>query len=651
MKPAVSSAAALGLALAFGAAALPDAPARAADANALAAVRAHDGILVAQADPRVTLALRDLKSLAEKVKALKPGDKSTGQAYMGQLGRIGQKLKAAKVKTGPEYAEAVTLYNALNQDIVAIANAPAGGAKPATQADNLPASGGSAPATTAPSQTTTAPSTAEPATSAAAAEMSSLEKTRLSRVKRKTDGLRSRLESYKSVDLQNPANAEKTRGDIQIVRDELAALGRDDHPDVVAEAARLDELETFLDSRVEAAAADLTPEEKQKVEATADKVYKALKGTETENIGLLQPPERQETYRGYLATLRGELDGLPKQDHPAVLEIRANLDKADRTLAARIAQADQLTEKYGLILARYVAIQEKYKSDNFPARLADPLEKEQVRAWGESVTQWYAEQEKDSAWLQSIQPLGIIDKQKMSSALFWIGSNTRRTLDEMMNEATQLVNGKVGIAMDRATFVETTDASDPHQVANRLLGEGKFEETVNGLNEGLEYVAIAAAFDEATGGSDHDRVAEKARVEAALVRLDELTEIALTEMRVPKVRSTDGELRAAAEEALKREVEGGIEWARMEITYDLNRREKLNTSFSRSSISTVTGTTYHYLWDEFGVTTVEKVGDKYFMHYNKLAFYHKGDDRTRLNKWILVDRFRTSQILEENIDK
>ena len=40
--------------------------------------------------------------------------------------------------------------------------------------------------------------------------------------------------------------------------------------------------------------------------------------------------------------------------------------------------------------------------------------------------------DEDTAWLDAVSPLGIIDKQQMSSAKFWVGSDGRRKLQEML---------------------------------------------------------------------------------------------------------------------------------------------------------------------------------------------------------------------------
>ena len=119
---------------------------------------------------------------------------------------------------------------------------------------------------------------------------------------------------------------------------------------------------------------------------------------------------------------------------------------------------------------------------------------------------------------------------------------------------------------------------------------------------------------------------------------------------MPKERSTDAKLRAAAEKVLKLPRHKVAGWKRMVISYDLNHREKTEGTISHGTTSS-TVTVYNYVWDEFATTTAEKVGDVYYLYANKFKYYEKGDTRTTLKKWILVDRFQTTRILEENIAK
>ena len=56
---------------------------------------------------------------------------------------------------------------------------------------------------------------------------------------------------------------------------------------------------------------------------------------------------------------------------------------------------------------------------------------------------------------------------------------------------------------------------------------------------------------------------------------------------------------------------------------------------------TVTG----YKWDEFAVTTVEQVGNEYYLYYDLMKFFHRGGTDVPTGKWTLGKRRKGSRIL------
>ena len=88
----------------------------------------------------------------------------------------------------------------------------------------------------------------------------------------------------------------------------------------------------------------------------------------------------------------------------------------------------------------------------------------------------------------------------------------------------------------------------------------------------------------------------------------------------------------------------------MVVNYDIHRKEKTTGDINPGTVST-TVTVYHYVWDEFQVTTAEREGDEYYLFFNRMRFYHKGDNDTPTNKWILSGRHQGRKILKKNIGK
>ena len=91
-------------------------------------------------------------------------------------------------------------------------------------------------------------------------------------------------------------------------------------------------------------------------------------------------------------------------------------------------------------------------------------------------------------------------------------------------------------------------------------------------------------------------------------------------------------------------------YERFVINADLKSLSKKVGNISSGTVSS-TVTVYTYKWDQFQATTVEKVGDEYFMYANTFKYYYSGSSTTPLNRWILSGRFQSSRILKENINK
>lgn len=246
---------------------------------------------------------------------------------------------------------------------------------------------------------------------------------------------------------------------------------------------------------------------------------------------------------------------------------------------------------------------------------------------------------------------GAIDSQRKSSLDHWIGFMAKDRVEQKIAAAAQMLDAWVDTGIRTAEFIEQTEAADPDHVANRLIGKGKAEEYTGRLQDGLQAAAVATAFDEGLGrGEGPDRGVQSARIQAAVERYRELVALALDSVRMPAPKSTDPELLAAAAQALKNPDYGVGEWRRMVVNYDLHRKEKWEGEYRTGTVYD-TITVYEYVWDEFQVTTAEQVGGQWFMFANRLKYFHKGGPTTPIGRWILADRFQTTEILEANIDE
>ena len=296
-------------------------------------------------------------------------------------------------------------------------------------------------------------------------------------------------------------------------------------------------------------------------------------------------------------------------------------------------------------------IESRYAAENL-LDLSREATADEARSWAANMRRLLeVDQPRDMAEIAALAEAGAIDSQRKSSLDHWIGYMAKDQVEQKVAAAAQMLDGWVETGIRTAVFIEQTDAANPDHVANRLVGEGKAEEFSGRLQDGLLAAAVASAFDEGLGrGDGPDRGAQTARIQAAVERYRELVTLALDSVRMPEARSTDPDLLAAAAEALANPDYGVGAWRRMVINYDLQRKEKHEGEYRTGTVYD-TITVYHYVWDEFQVTTIEQVGERWFMFANRLKYFHQGGPTTPTGRWILADRFQTTEILEEYIEE
>jgi hypothetical protein len=304
------------------------------------------------------------------------------------------------------------------------------------------------------------------------------------------------------------------------------------------------------------------------------------------------------------------------------------------------------------VAPRIKAIEAKYAASQFHD-LAPEANPQEAAAWAGTMRRLLeVELPEDLAAIDGFASSGAIDRDRKSSLDHWIGTVAKGEVQQKIDAAARMLDGRVDRGIETAQFVEQTDATDRDQVANRLIGAESYERYTGLLRDGLAAVEVATAFDQALGRSGGpDRAAEKARITAAVERYQQLVAGARDSVRMPPARSTDPTLLQVAADTLKNpDYESAGGWRRLVINYDLQHKEKWEGEYRTGTVQD-TVTVYHYVWDEFQVTTAEKVGDRYFMFANRLKFFQQGGPTTPTGRWILADRFQTTEILEANIDK
>jgi len=375
------------------------------------------------------------------------------------------------------------------------------------------------------------------------------------------------------------------------------------------------------------------------------------------NLGLLNVTHMGDAFR--VGSVRKELAGLKQRlaampaEHAAVQEVAARFRAFEQQFATLHGQYTADIEAAGDRNERMAALATKYDSKNQPAALRAPFEPAEVLAWGQNVRRFLeVEIPADLPFIDSLKGVAGVNGQRQSSLRHWVGGTWVRNLQERKRSVGDQVRGGLVEAERNAQFVLATDPNNPGHVANRILGEGSFDEQMQRLRRSLVAVDVAAAWDTAFGITDQREPREKTRalVESAMAHLREVAVTALEHVRVPVAASADEGLRKIAGETLAVEKYGVGDVVRLVINSDKQHREMSSGDIDVGTVRT-TVTIYDYAWDEFQVCTVEKEGDEHWLYYNTLKHYTSGGPTTPLNRWILSQRFKSTRILEANIDK
>jgi hypothetical protein len=239
-----------------------------------------------------------------------------------------------------------------------------------------------------------------------------------------------------------------------------------------------------------------------------------------------------------------------------------------------------------------------------------------------------------------------VDKQTIQQVKRYAGVDRIRQIDQSLKETRLYMDGQWRVYEDVLKFRATDDPTDANHRANRFLMPGRYEENLAKLNEGLEFVAILDAYEKTLGTEDTSHVLQRqAALQNAVAKYEADFQLALSAQRIaPGIG--DSELEAIAAETLENPRYGvNLPWERLEVGNKFHRKE------ARSEVSGNSLVTNLYEWDEFQARTVEQVDGKWYIFVNDLKYFYSGASTTPLDRWLVSDRWQSSQLLEENINK
>ncbi len=364
---------------------------------------------------------------------------------------------------------------------------------------------------------------------------------------------------------------------------------------------------------------------------------------------MLHQDRERNNWRGRMNRLQQGIAGFePFKAEPKVPQLKQLIDEMATHYQQIETQSLATLAALGDIPGQLNTILARYQRDKLPKPLEPPYEDSRVHAWAQYLIDFSAQANRDATWISKVMATTDLHHFHLKNALNGtIGHGAKGAVNTAVTETRKAIYAPLQkLQNGEVQFVAQLTPADRDQVRNTLLGDGNYERFMADIRAGLEAIETGKKLDRALGQQpDPASVQLAANLKAQGEKINALFETVLSEVRMPSARSDDAQLLAAAAEALRREPHD-YRWERMVINSAL-RSQKEDRAWWSVGVATIAT----YDWDQFQVATAEKVDDQYFIFYNTLYYYRSGSRRTPLNRWVIKNRFQSSRILKENIDK
>jgi hypothetical protein len=360
---------------------------------------------------------------------------------------------------------------------------------------------------------------------------------------------------------------------------------------------------------------------------------------------------RQKSTQKEIADFERRLAEFPAAD-AAVTKVAAHCAEFRTGFESSMAALGKDRAGGDVVQQHLAELDAKYDDNAIPGELSYPYTEAQLRAWATEVKRWRdTEIPADLAFLTEAAQNAVVDQQHVSRLKHWLFDLRDRTLTQSTRLVAERLQSEVQHGIDLAEWILATDAKDQDQVANRILGKGAFDGNMTRLRDVQHAVEMARVHDQVMPGKwVPERDEQAATVGKAITHLQQLAVSTLDAVRVPAAASTDPYLLDVAAATLKKPGYGVGEWQRLVINTETVRHESREAWVTPGTVST-TISYYHYVWDQFQVTTAERQGDEVWLFANTLKRYESGDPTKKIGQWILSQRFELTRILPENVDK
>ncbi|MDQ8184693.1 hypothetical protein [Pelagicoccus sp. SDUM812002] len=567
----------------------------------------------AQLDPHpdstVNDAIQQLRSIYQAYEAMQPGDQATAQSLMNRLSPIGATLGKVADKNHPTWIGAATLYNNLNTGI--------------------------------PEKFKNSAAAPDP---------------RIAQIATRLATFQTKLDAMSAGDV---TTGQRHLDDLGKLAAEINAVTTKSHSSYSAVVQQYNTINNALAAKANQQPGStpqaLPPGANPNAEpllsyqlSTYKRLARQAQGTvdainSADEAEVLQPGFK-DRFLSSVRNYQSQLQKINRPDHPDVARLIVQVESIETLLNQRGELAGQSKQALGNYEAKLAEIDNRSREERPPPALQSPLDSERVEDFIARIQKVKSDSEKDLAYLQTLEGSSFAP-ENLNSRIYW-QRDRLRTVSENLGQTMRDVTAMLG--HERTTMDFFKDPKNDSQLAR---GDG-FAERSKRIGEVELNIKGAEQLYTFTGDADGAARAAAMKREIGALKgdLEARFEGALASVKMPEPASSDREVLRIAQDLLTSgDYEDIHEIQAMVINSPKVAREKKEGDLS-SNASYITITSYHYKWEQFQVTTAEKVGDKYYLFYNTFKNYSSGGNRTPLNQWMLTGRLEGSRILKENID-
>ena len=331
-------------------------------------------------------------------------------------------------------------------------------------------------------------------------------------------------------------------------------------------------------------------------------------------------------------------------------EIRgsSNWKQAERRLAKLEARLAALTGKpVTNVDASLVTVETWSRTKHVPHPPTRNLNRAAVEAYADKLSEIARTAKRHKIYLASVRGTSqAYSVDYIDSLDHRLGPVLDRSLKQAGQRMVDILEREAARSDRQVVRITAADPKNSEDCIHFLLGReaGLSRST---LQAGLTALMLADAFERRLDVTVTDRSLQRNRFVNALNELTAKQEMALGNVRFPTVRSTNRALLRSASETLKKARVRVGEVLRLEVTENLQRKNRTEGVMGSASSGRISLTRYE--WDEFTVTTAEMDAGTVYLFENRFRMFHAAGSSVPIGRWVLIERRKLSPILPENV--